>query len=128
MSPALLRAWINAKAAEASAIECRRVLEDEMVTCFGARLCHDEGTNNFREDGFKIKIEQRFNRTINTEKLQDLAAEHGLTEHLGSLFRWKPELNKKVWAATDEKITAPLLGAITTKPGRPSFTIEKEES
>jgi hypothetical protein len=28
-----------------------------------------------------------------------------------------------VWKATDEAITKPLAGAITAKPGRPSFKI-----
>ena len=49
--------------------------------------------------------------------MQELAAEFGLTEHLASLFRWKPEINMAVWKATDEAITKPLAAAITAKPG-----------
>jgi hypothetical protein len=29
-----------------------------------------------------------------------------------------------IWKAADERITRPLAGAITAKPGRPSFTID----
>jgi len=58
--------------------------------------------------------------------VQEIAAEAGLTEHLSSLFRWKPEINMSAWKNADEKITTPLLGGITTTPGRASFTITKE--
>jgi hypothetical protein len=67
------------------------------------------------------------NRKINAEKLQELALANGLDEHLSSLFRWKPELASAAWKAADESITRPLLGAITTTPGRPTFTIIMKE-
>jgi len=63
------------------------------------------------------------NRKIDSGKLQDLAAEHGLSDHLSTLFRWKPELDMKSWRNADESITKPLLDAITTTPSRPSFAI-----
>ena len=65
-------------------------------------------------------------RKVNSAKLQDLAAEYGLTDHLSSLFRWTPEVNVSAWDSADPRITAPLLDAITTSNGRPSFTITKE--
>ena len=65
------------------------------------------------------------NRKVDVDLLQEIAAEHGLEDHLGSLFRWKPELNVKAWQQADDSITLPLSGAITTKPGRPSFSIEE---
>ena len=58
------------------------------------------------------------------DKVQELAAEHGLTDHLSTLFRWKPELNMAIWKSSNESITRALAPAITAKPGRPSFTIE----
>jgi hypothetical protein len=63
------------------------------------------------------------NRKVDADKLQELAAEHGLSEHLGSLFRWSADINAAAWKAAAPTITAPLLGAITTTPGRPSFSI-----
>ena len=65
-------------------------------------------------------------RKINGERIQEIAAEEGLTEHLSSLFRWKPEINMTAWKSADKSITGPLLGGITTQPGRASFTITKD--
>ena len=117
--------WMEAKQIEASAIEERRSLEDQMI--MEASIPSDfNGTKNFIALGYKIKVEGRINRKIDAEKLQDIANESGLTEHLSSLFRWKPEINTKVWNAADEAVTRPLLDAITSTPGRPTFTITKE--
>jgi hypothetical protein len=82
-----------------------------------------EGTETAEPQGFVVKISGRIDRKVDGDKVQELAAEFGLTEHLAKLFRWKPEINMAVWKATDEAITKPLAGAITAKPGRPSFKI-----
>jgi len=42
---------------------------------------------------------------------------------LPTLFRWKAEINMSSWRSADEKITNPLLEAITTVPSRPSYQI-----
>lgn len=118
--------WIKAKADEAEATKRRRGIEDLLVKQFAIPE-NLEGTKNLEADSFKIKIEGRINRKVNGDKLQELAAEHGLTEHLSSLFRWKPEINMTLWKAADASITTPLLDAITATPGRPSFTITKAE-
>ena len=120
----LYQDWIKAKADEAAATKLRRDIEDQLVKQFAIPE-NLEGTKNLEADSFKIKIEGRINRKVNGDKLQELAAEHGLTEHLSSLFRWKPELNMTAWKAADAAITTPLLDAITATPGRPSFTITK---
>lgn len=118
----LYQDWIKAKADEAEATKRRRSIEDLLVKAFDIPE-NLEGTKNLEAENFKIKIEGRINRKVNSDKLQELAAEHGLTEHLSSLFRWKPELNMAVWKAADAAITTPLLDAITATVGRPSFTI-----
>jgi hypothetical protein len=117
--------WLAAKEAEREAVELRRKIEDQMLEALRVPESLD-GTQNFEADGFKVKIVGRLNRKIDSEKLQELAIEHGVYEHLQNLFRWKPEINAKAWSASDASITTPLLGAITTTPGRPSFTITKE--
>jgi hypothetical protein len=118
--------WLDAKAREAEATSRRRMLEDQMVAQFNVPSTLDK-TANFEADGFKIKVEGRINRRINSEKLQEIAVEHGLMAHLECLFRWKPEINAAVWKSTDPAITTPLLDAITSTPGRPSFTIIKKD-
>lgn len=117
--------WLDAKEAEKAAIEHRRSLEDEMVLTLGISATLD-GTQNIEADGYKVKVVGRLDRKVNSDKLQDLAAEFGLTQHLSSLFRWKPEVNVSAWKSADPLITAPLQDAITTHNGRPSFTITKE--
>lgn len=116
--------WIKAKTDEAAATKKRREIEDKLVKQFSIPE-NLEGTKNLEAESFKIKIEGRINRKVNADKLQELAAEHGLTEHLSSLFRWKPEINMTLWKAADASITTPFLDAITATPGRPSFTITK---
>jgi len=125
MTASIYQQWLNAKAIETAAIKTRRDLEDAMVKTFGVAETL-EGTLNFDADTYKVKIEGRINRKINADKLQELAAEHGLSDHLASLFRWKPEINAFAWKAAKPEITTPLLDAITATPGRPSFTITKE--
>ena len=119
-------AWMNAKKAEELAISVRRGLEDQMVEEFG--LPEDfEGTKNFAVDDLEVKIVGRKDKKVNSDKLQDLAAEHGLSDHLPTLFRWKPEVNAAAWKNADAAITTPLLDAITTTTGRPTFKITVKE-
>jgi hypothetical protein len=126
MTVSIYQQWLNAKAIETAAIKTRRDLEDAMVKSLGIAENLD-GTVNVDADTYKIKIEGRINRKVNADKLQELAAENGLTEHLASLFRWKPEINAAAWKAAKPEITSPLLDAITATPGRPSFTITNKE-
>jgi len=121
----LYQQWLDAKAAEKKAMDDRRTIEDQLVKALSISKNLD-GTQNVQDDGYKIKIVGRLDRKVNSDKLQDLAAEHGLTDHLSSLFRWKPEINASAWKSADPRITEPLLEAITTTSGRPSFTIVKE--
>lgn len=117
--------WLELKAAEKSATDARRAIEDELISTL--RIQEIEGVKTVKAPGFKVKVTQRFNRSIDADLLQEVAAEHGIIGHLSDLFRWKPEINARAWATADESITGPLLAAITTKPGRPSFSIEKDE-
>jgi len=121
----LYQRWLEAKKMETLAIAERRDIEDQMAVHFGIPKDLD-GTVKVEENGFTIRMEGRINKKIDAEKLQVLAAEAGLSEHLSSLFRWKPEINAKAWGAAAEVVTKPLLGAITSTPGRPTFTITKD--
>lgn len=118
--------WLELKEAEKQATEKRREIEDKLLSLLGVPETLD-GTENFNlDDGFKVKVVGRMVRKVDADKLQELAAAHGLTEHLSSLFRWSADINAAVWKASASNITEPLLDAITTKAGRPSFTITKE--
>jgi hypothetical protein len=121
----LYQRWLDAKKLEVAAVAERRELED-LISKELAVPKDLDSTLHCEAEGYKIKLEGRINKKIDADKLQMLAAEAGLSEHLSSLFRWKPEINAKVWNAAAEVVTGPLLGAITSTPGRPTFTITKE--
>lgn len=118
--------WLASKDAESTAQANRRKIEDRIKSLAGVSE-NMEGTETVDPDRFVIKIVGRIDRKVDSDKLQELAAEHGLTDHLSSLFRWKPEINMALWKAADEAITKPLAPAITAKAGRPSFTITSKE-
>jgi hypothetical protein len=122
----LAQMWLRAKQAEKDATEDRRDIEDHIKKL--ARIAENLDSTETVEPGqYVIKIAGRIDRKVDGDKVQELAAEYGLSEHLATLFRWKPELNMSAWKAADETITGPLAGAITAKPGRPSFSITPKE-
>lgn len=122
----LLPLWYWAKEAEAKAISERREIEDKLAVLLQLDSTKD-GTTTIENSDFVVKVTQRIDRKVDSERLQEIAAECGLSDHLASLFRWKPEINAKAWAAADSNITTPLASAITAKPSRPSFSITRKE-
>ena len=121
--------WMLRKKEEGAAVRRRRQIEDEIVKAieFVPQLSGFEGTLTEQADAYVIRISGRIDRKVDSDNVQELAAEAGLSNHLSSLFRWKPEINLTAWKAADESITRALSGAITAKPGRPSFKITIEE-
>lgn len=118
--------WIEAKAAEKSAQDKRRQIEDALILSFNVAETLD-GTINIEDMGYKVKVVGRMNRKIDADKLQEVARDAGIESTLSVLFRWKPEINMATWKNTDPAITSILAKAITVEPGRPSFTIEEKE-
>lgn len=118
----LIEEWLKAKESERQAVDTRRDIEDQMAEMMDVKPTL-EGTQTDDQYGYTIKVVGRIDRKIDSDKIQEIAAEHGLSEHLASLCRWKPELNLTAWKAADESITKALAPAITAKPGRPSFSI-----
>lgn len=118
--------WIESKQKEQDAIAKRRAIEDKMLSLIG--IADNFSGSQTHGDHIQIKITRRIDTKVDSEKLQEIAIENGLTDHLSTLFRWKPEINAKAWKACDESITHPLLLAVTSKPGRPTFSITKKET
>ena len=118
--------WLRWKAQEEEAVVERRKIEDKIVKILRLPEAF-ESTETVEPLGMVVKIAGRIDRKVDGDKVQELAAEHGLTDHLATLFRWKPELNMSAWKAADATITGPLAGAITAKPGRASFSITPKE-
>ena len=117
--------WLEAKEAERDATERRRLIEDEMVRLIGVEQT-DEHTRKVEADPFTIKIACRINRKVDGDMAQEIAAEHDMQDHLGLLFRWKPELSMTAWNGVGDNVKQVFARAITATPGRPSFTITSE--
>jgi hypothetical protein len=122
----LAEQWEQIKAAETQVIAKRRGIEDQITKILSLQKDMD-GTKTESSGNYKIKVTGRLDRKVNADKLQELAQEAGLTEHLSSLFRWKPEINVVAWKAAHESITGPLLDAITTTAARPSYSITRKD-
>lgn len=115
--------WLFLKNQERDAVNARRQVEDQLIQLVKST---PDGSATTTVGNLTVKVTGRMNRRVDGDVLQDLAAEHGLTDHLGTLFRWKPDINLAAWKAADPSITEPLLDAITTSEGRPSFNITNE--
>lgn len=122
----LIHDWLEAKETEARAVAARRAAEDTLLKALRVDVTR-EGVITETVDDFSIKITRRLDRKVDVGKVTEIAAEHDLTPMLSDLFRWKAEINKSAWNACAQDLVAPLLQAITTKPGRPSFVITKKE-
>jgi hypothetical protein len=118
--------WLDAKQAETESVQYRRQIEDELTALLNIDS-KSEGTINVEGHEYKVKILNRMTRKVDTDLLQEIAAEHGMSNHLTELFRWKADLDMKAWKAASPEITSVLLQAVTTTAGRPSFSITKEE-
>ena len=119
---ALAIAWSYAKQAEAEAVAQRRAIEDKLTAALGIKET-EEGTHNADTLNYTIKVTSRLTRKVDADLIQEIAAEHGLTHLLSSVCRWKPELDMRVWKSLEENARTALSAAITTTPGRPSYSI-----
>lgn len=117
--------WLSAKQAASEAVLKRREIEDKLIEQMGLKQT-DEGIKKLKDSGYVVKATCRMTREIDSDLLQELATAHGLEAHLSTLFRWKPELSMTAWKQASADVTGPLLPAITTTPGRPSFSITVE--
>ena len=118
--------WLAAKEMERRAVEARRAIEDRLTLEIGVNHAF-EGTKNAEFGEYEVKAVSRLTRKVNGEMVAQIASELGLEEHAKALFRFKPELNLSAWKSADKSITDPFMDAVTTQPGRPSFTISKKE-
>jgi hypothetical protein len=121
------KAWDEAKWAEKAAVEQRRQIEDWLGTQLQIPEGF-EGTKSVPAGPFKIKVTGRMSQKVDEQELHRIASIYGTTDQLPRLFRWKAEINKALWNSSEPEVTAPLREAITTKPGRLSFAISRDEN
>lgn len=110
--------WLCAKNDESEARERRLEIEERLLEAHNI----DETREGAEEivDGFKITCS--FTKKVDAELLQKVARENGLSEHLSTLFRWKPEIDARAWKSAHNDITSVLARAIESKPAKPSFS------
>jgi len=118
----LFGAWINAKNDEQRAQETRRAIEDQLAELLKIDVAKD-GTKTEAIGEFECKVTTRLSRKIDADMAQEIAAEYGLQDQLGIVFRWKPDLNLTAWKSASEETKSQLIKAITTTASRPSFSI-----
>lgn len=114
--------WKYCKEVEGNAVNRRREIEDEIAAELAINPAKDAVINSH---GFKITC--RLTRKVDSDLLQDIANESGLSEHLPHLFRWKAEISQKEWKDAAPNVTNVLSAAITTTAGRPSFSLIEEK-
>ena len=73
-------------------------------------------------DNYVIKATCRINRKIDPEKFLLLANNAGID--VSQFTKWKCELQMKEWKQLPEETRATLAPAITSEPGRPTFSVE----
>lgn len=114
--------WKRFKAAELDAQTQRRAIEDRIA----AQVAADSqfvGVKKFNS----LTITYQFTKSVDSKSLQELAAAAGISDELGVLFRWKPEVDARGWAKASAATKSALSGAITIKPNRPSFAAKSKE-
>jgi len=120
----LLIEWRVAKQLEQEAVHRRRAIEDEIKAAIG----FDEGREDsvaLPLDGGRVTITARLDRKVDAQLARQLAAENHLEDWLDRIFRWKPELEVRAWKKAPKYVTQAFAPAITTKPGRATFALEK---
>ena len=117
--------WLELKEIERSAAEERRQLEDQMRK--DLKIADDEeGTVKHVVDDYTIKANCRISRKINPETFLMLADREGI--QFNEFTKWKCDLIMSAWRKQPPEIVKALMPAITTEPGRATFTIEFNEA
>lgn len=117
--------WAIYKQEESEAIANRREIEDQLSELLDINSAAESTTVHETQD-YAIKVQTRMTRKVNTDKLQEIAAEHDLNNEVSQLFRWKAEVDLKAWKSAAPEVSQVLAQALTTTAGRPSYSITKE--
>lgn len=117
----LIAARIAAKRVEDEAVAARREIDKQL-----AELLRDankpEGAISHKVDGYKLTVNFRLERKVDTESLTKDWAK--LPIDVQSVFRWKADVSVSELRKLDDKATLSASRYITTKEASPSITIE----
>lgn len=112
-----------AQAAEKAAKDARVAIEKELEEAFGVPAGW-EGTRTTDVGEFKV-VAKRANYTkVDAAMLEQITAANNLGNVTKDTFRFKAEVNKKAWAALTPYTQGLYAPAITTTPGKMSFSVD----
>lgn len=117
----LIQEWLDAKRLEREAIERRRLLDAKVAKLVPEKT---EGTSSQHIDGYKVSVEYKVARKVDSEKLAFIWS--NLSEREQGLFKWKAELQMKEFRQFQPAEW--LNQIITSKSGSPTVTIEEEDN
>lgn len=118
---ALSERWLEAKELERSAAEDRRKIEDDIRKALKIAES-EEGTVKQDAGPYVIKANCRINRKVDPEKFLMLANDSQID--ISTFTKWKCELVMSAWRKQDVATQQALSAAITSEPGRATFSIE----
>jgi len=113
----------QAKQAEAQAVEFRRSIESQIVSCFAVP---DGGEGTVKDEEFSIKYS--VTRKVDTEALQ--AAWAALSPNTQKAFKWSADVDLKHYRALidlDPDNAYQAQGFVTTRPAKPALTLKDEK-
>ncbi|MEO7917715.1 MAG: hypothetical protein ABIR16_08740 [Dokdonella sp.] len=117
----------SAKTSESEATLTRLSAENAVIALVGK--LPDEGTTRFEDGEFIAIVATSIRRTVDPEKLAQIAARGDIPEAIGKrLLRWKPELVTREFRyieLNEPDIYTALVPAIESKPSKPSVKIER---
>ena len=119
----LAESIIHLRNIEASAREERIRIEQMIIDKVGAK---EEGTTTAEDGHFKVKTVGKLTRSVDTQAIQ--TDWDNLPEEVQKCFKWKADIDTKnlrsLESMRDDLV--PLLSTyVTTKPAKPSVTIEE---
>ena len=114
----------DAKEAEARAKAAREAIERELAAAIGVPETWT-GSTTSEICGYKITCTRRDNVKVDADKVHGIAAESAaLSEYMRTVFRWKPEIDKKAWDAAPDEVIKAFSAAVTRTPGKISFALK----
>ena len=119
-----LTRWLEAKRKEKEATAERLEIEKEILAHLD-KPDDFEGVEKLIGAGLVAKVTYKLNRKCDYNGVMSVVMENGL-ENL-DLFRYKAELNKKIWDKTNPGVTSLFDDVIEIKPAKPSITVAEIE-
>jgi len=114
----LCQKFLEAKAKESAAKAERITIEADLISAVNpAKL---EGTETRATDGFKIKITNKLNRSLDYDRYLSLDLPHQM-----QFVDHKPTINLKTLRVVEKVDPALVAQCVTVKPAKPSIKIEE---